>query len=80
MHGPMRRRLDEFLSYLRHVRNYSPETLRAYRSDLSQFIEFIVAGGGGGSRGPSPTRVASRRRSSAPTWLACMNGRRNDPR
>ena len=59
MHGPMRRRLEEFLSYMRHVRNYSPETLRAYNSDLSQFIEFIVAGGGGSAAGtePDPRRI-----------------------
>jgi len=34
--------LDRFLSHLRHVRNYSPQTVRAYRSDCSQFLEFLT--------------------------------------
>lgn len=75
MHGPMRRRLDEFLSYLRHVRNYSPETLRAYQSDLSQFITFIASGGGGGvgSSQPDPRRVETQ---NIRAWLARMHERR----
>ena len=41
----MVKRLGEFLTHLRHVRNYSPETLRAYRNDLSQFAEFLTREG-----------------------------------
>ncbi len=37
----MHRHLGAFLSHLRHVRNYSPETARAYESDCAQFIEFL---------------------------------------
>ncbi len=32
--------LSSFLDYLGHTKNYSPETLRAYRNDLFQFIGF----------------------------------------
>ena len=34
--------LKEFLSYLRLNRNLSPHTLRAYDSDLSQYLEFLT--------------------------------------
>lgn len=36
--------VDEFLLYLEHQRNVSPETLRAYATDLRQFLEFVGAG------------------------------------
>ncbi|SFN08792.1 tyrosine-type recombinase/integrase [Thermodesulforhabdus norvegica] len=32
---------DEFIEYLRSERRLSPETVRAYRSDLEQFIDWI---------------------------------------
>ncbi len=35
--------LKHFLSYLRLNRNLSPHTLRAYDSDLSQYLEFLTA-------------------------------------
>jgi len=35
--------LKQFLSYLRLNRNLSPHTLRAYDSDLSQYLEFLTA-------------------------------------
>jgi integrase/recombinase XerC len=41
----MQERLEAFLSHLRYVRNYSPETLRAYENDLGQFISFVAASG-----------------------------------
>ena len=34
--------LKQFLSYLRLNRNLSPHTLRAYDSDLSQYLEFLT--------------------------------------
>lgn len=36
--------LDEFLRYIEDQRQYSPETLRAYRGDLLQFGEFLGDG------------------------------------
>jgi len=41
----MRRHLAAFLSHLRGARNYSPETIRAYRSDCAQFISYLVSRG-----------------------------------
>ena len=38
----MRDLLKEFLSFLRLNRNLSPHTLRAYDSDLSQYLEFLT--------------------------------------
>lgn len=35
--------VDRFLDYIDHVRNVSPETLRAYASDLRQFLSFLGA-------------------------------------
>ena len=37
----MRDLLKQFLEYLRLNRNVSPHTLRAYDSDLSQYLEFL---------------------------------------
>lgn len=37
----MARLIDEFLEHLRVERNVSPETLRAYATDLRQFSEFL---------------------------------------
>jgi integrase/recombinase XerC len=49
----MQERLEAFLSHLRYVRNYSPETLRAYENDLGQFISFVAASG----RATDPRKV-----------------------
>ncbi len=40
MAEPIKKWLGSFLEYLRHTKGYSPETLRAYRSDLFQFVGF----------------------------------------
>jgi integrase/recombinase XerC len=40
----MQKELDRFLTHLRLVRNYSPQTVRAYASDCSQLLEFLAAG------------------------------------
>jgi tyrosine recombinase XerC len=40
--------IDGFLESLRYDRNYSPETLRAYASDLAQFDAFLVQERSGG--------------------------------
>ena len=43
-HGLRLRRLaGSFLGYLRDQRNCSPATIRAYRSDLDQFLAFLAA-------------------------------------
>jgi integrase/recombinase XerC len=34
--------LDEFMRYLRYVRNSSPSTLRNYHKDIEQFFEYIA--------------------------------------
>jgi integrase/recombinase XerC len=39
----MKSAVDQFLNYLRSVRNASPHTLRSYENDLSQFIAFLTA-------------------------------------
>ncbi|GFP26383.1 hypothetical protein HKBW3S25_01876, partial [Candidatus Hakubella thermalkaliphila] len=43
---------DNFITYLRAVKNVSPHTLRAYGSDLDQFLEYWQKRGAGnfGSR------------------------------
>lgn len=38
----MKSSVDQFLKYLRSVRNASPNTLRSYESDLSQFVAFLT--------------------------------------
>ena len=35
--------LDNFIDYLKSERRYSPHTLQSYRTDLSQFLEFLEA-------------------------------------
>lgn len=38
----MREKLDAFLTYLAEEKNYSENTLAAYRNDLSQFMNFLL--------------------------------------
>jgi integrase/recombinase XerC len=38
----MKSSVDQFLNYLRSVRNASPHTLRSYKIDLGQFIAFLT--------------------------------------
>ena len=38
----MERHRRAFLSYLQAIRNYSPETVRAYGSDLREFVNFMA--------------------------------------
>ena len=45
----MRRRAVSFLAYLRDQRNCSPETIRAYRSDLALFLAWLESRGSGGT-------------------------------
>src|SRR5262245_30350610 len=45
-HGFMHEHLKRFLQFLRLNRNASPHTVRAYDSDLSQFIAHAAAGAG----------------------------------
>jgi len=52
----MRKQLADYLAHLKHVRNYSPETVRAYESDCGQFIGFLEARLQAGSP-PDPRRV-----------------------
>jgi integrase/recombinase XerC len=41
----MKAAVDQYLKYLRSVRNASPNTLRSYQNDLDQFIEFLTPPG-----------------------------------
>ena len=43
--GDMKSAVDQFLKYLRSVRNASPHTLRSYQSDLLQFQMFLTPPG-----------------------------------
>ena len=43
------RMAGEYLSYLRYVRNLSPNTTRAYETDLAAYLEWTKRGDG-----PSP--------------------------
>ncbi len=38
----MQNRIQDFLDYLKHEKNYSPHTRSSYRMDLSQFLSFIA--------------------------------------
>ena len=49
--------LEDFLRYLRVERQLSPHTLRDYRLDLTQFLEFLPGTGEGRTWGRSPTRI-----------------------
>ena len=50
----MREQVRRFLVHLRDVRNYSPETIRAYESDYRQFLEYLA------SRGPRGAALSPR--------------------
>jgi len=50
--------VDRFLAYQRDQRRASPETLRAYESDLTQFGKFL-AGQGASGRAPGPEGIDS---------------------
>src|SRR5690606_21448269 len=39
---PMRQHLKDFLAYLRLNRGVSPHTVRAYESDISQYLVFVA--------------------------------------
>ncbi len=52
----MVKQLRAFLSHLRGVRNYSPQTIRAYDADLQEFIRFL-SGPQGRSKPPDPRTV-----------------------
>jgi integrase/recombinase XerC len=41
----MKSAVEQFLKYLRSVRNASPHTLRSYRNDLDQFLAFLTPPG-----------------------------------
>ena len=43
-----------FLNYLRVEKNFSPNTIKAYKKDLAQFLEFIDKKKAQGSPGPEP--------------------------
>src|SRR5271154_6090564 len=43
--GEMKFAVDQYLKYLRSVRNASPHTLRNYESDLTQFLAFLTPPG-----------------------------------
>jgi tyrosine recombinase XerC len=48
----LREYLDKFIQRLEHGSNCSSHTLRAYRKDIIQLIEFLSASGGPGSNDP----------------------------
>ncbi|MFQ5844839.1 MAG: site-specific integrase, partial [Planctomycetota bacterium] len=49
----MRSQLRAVLTHLRGVRNYSPETIRAYETDITEFIGFL-SGRARGARRAAP--------------------------
>ena len=50
----LKERAREFLEFLKFNRNVSPHTLRAYTTDLEQFVEHVAA-----SRGTKPSQVTA---------------------
>ena len=50
----LKERAREFLEFLKFNRNVSPHTLRAYTTDLEQFVEHVAA-----SRGIKPSQVTA---------------------
>lgn len=41
----IQRFIDRYLAYIENDRNYSPQTLRAYRNDLGQYLSFLKGEG-----------------------------------
>jgi integrase/recombinase XerC len=41
----MKQHIDKFIDYLRYERNASPNTIREYRRDVSQFMQFLTPPG-----------------------------------
>src|SRR5574337_122514 len=39
--------INKYLAHIEHNRNFSPQTLRAYRNDLRQYLSFLTAEGCG---------------------------------
>ncbi len=62
--------INEFLSYLKYERHFSPHTAKCYSADLAQFSAFLVGGkgvaAGGQSFAPTET-VGARTAASAPS-------------
>ncbi|MEL7370166.1 MAG: tyrosine recombinase XerC [Myxococcota bacterium] len=63
-----RQAIDEFLSYLKDERRYSPRTVRAYRGDLEQLATFVYSDHG--VEGPDRLRADDIR-----TWIAAVHSR-----
>ena len=57
---------DSFLDYLRYERNYSPETVKAYGSDLLQFEAYLLEEKG------ADVSLADADACSVRTWLASL--------
>src|SRR5215472_2736121 len=41
----MKQHIDKFIAYLRYERNASPNTIREYRRDITQFMQFLTPPG-----------------------------------
>src|SRR6202041_3526988 len=41
----MKQHIDKFIDYLRYERNASPNTIREYRRDVTQFMQFLTPPG-----------------------------------
>ncbi len=57
----MRKEIEEYLGYLGTERNVSPHTLKAYRTDLEMFREFLVRESGSEMAPESVSHLAVRR-------------------
>lgn len=73
----MHKQLQSFLAHLGGVRNYSPETLRAYESDITEFIDFLkgrpsLIGRAHLKGSPEPKRVDPL---AVRAWIADMGAR-----
>jgi integrase/recombinase XerC len=67
----MTEHLEQFLEFLRLNRNMSPHTLRAYQSDLEQFLDAVAAARGVARRGLT---AASLDRNALRSFLASIHG------
>ena len=66
--------LREFIAFLRHNRNMSPHTVRAYETDLTQFVEFLARRAGNRR---SQLRTASFDDAGTRDFLAALHQRGN---